>query len=218
MRKFLGLVGLLAVLLIGAVPAHAAFPGQNGKIAFETDAGGNSDIWVMDPDGSNRVQLTTDPASDLVPAWSPDGTKIAFRSNRDGNFEIYVMNADGSGQTRLTSNTAADTDPAWSPDGTKIVFTRSSQMIVMNSDGTGEAPLTGGLEPAWSPDGTKIAFTDGFEINVINPDGTGRVQVTPTGDPGCGGGDPGRETTFSPNWAPGGRAIAFLHLSPVDEH
>jgi len=71
------------------------------KIAFHSDRDGNQDIYVMNADGTNPTRLTSDPASDRVPAWSPDGTKIAFDSRRDGNFEIYVMNADGTNPTRL---------------------------------------------------------------------------------------------------------------------
>jgi Tol biopolymer transport system component len=67
----------------------------------------------MNPDGSGPTRLTTNPADDSDPAWSPDGTKIALQSDRDGNGEIYVMQADGTGQTRLTANPALDNFPAW---------------------------------------------------------------------------------------------------------
>ena len=74
-----------------------------------------SQIWTMDPNGANRVQLTNDPVTADGPAWSPDQSKIAFTSYRDGNYEVYVMNADGSGQTNLTQNGATDYLPAWQP-------------------------------------------------------------------------------------------------------
>jgi Tol biopolymer transport system component len=85
--------------------AFATFPGQNGKIAFDSWRDGNTEIYVMNADGSNQTQLINVQDGNFAPDWSPDGTKIAF--TRDvGNVDIYVMNADGSGQTRLTNNPA----------------------------------------------------------------------------------------------------------------
>ncbi|MQF48280.1 hypothetical protein FIM08_00005 [SAR202 cluster bacterium AC-647-N09_OGT_505m] len=74
---------------------------------------GSYDIYVIYADGSGQTRLTTNPAVDNDPAWSPDGSKIAFSSQRDGHPEIYVMNADGTGQTRLTYSNKSYT-PAWS--------------------------------------------------------------------------------------------------------
>jgi len=89
-----------------------------GKIAFESDRDGDSEIYLMNADGSGLTSLTDNSARDFAPACSPDGTRIAFVSTRDGDEEIYVMNADGSGQTNLTDNPAEDYHPVWSPDGT----------------------------------------------------------------------------------------------------
>jgi TolB protein len=144
-----GQVRWLALALIAGIalsvgprplaPATAAFPGANGQIAFHTTRDGNFEIYAMNPDGSNPVNLTNHPADDAYPAWSPDGSKIVFQSSRNGNAEIYVMNADGSGQTRLTFDPAGDYDPAWSPDGAQIAFAsiRDSnfEVYVMNADG-----------------------------------------------------------------------------------
>ena len=106
-------VSALMALLAGQQSSYAAFPGANGKIAFNSNRDGNHEIYVMSPDGSGQTRLTNNPTSDFDAAWSPDGTKIAFNSDRDGNYEIYVMNADGTGQTRLTNNNADDEYPAW---------------------------------------------------------------------------------------------------------
>jgi Tol biopolymer transport system component len=73
------------------------------------------DIYMMDADGSNQINLTSNSAEDWNLSWSPDGSKIAFRSNPDMQFDIYMMDADGSNQINLTSNSAYDTDPSWSP-------------------------------------------------------------------------------------------------------
>lgn len=79
----------------------------------------------MNPDGSDRKQLTFSQEHESEPAWSPDGTKIAFASlhltGNGGYSEIFVMNPDGSDQRRLTES-KYDRSPTWSPDGTKIAF------------------------------------------------------------------------------------------------
>jgi TolB protein len=93
-------------------------------------SGRNSEIFVMNRDGSGPVNLTGNPAFDGYPAWSPDGSKIVFASNRagkiPGNFHIYIMNADGSDVVRVLDNdaTAEDARPQWSPDGSRMLFNR----------------------------------------------------------------------------------------------
>ena len=76
---------------------------------------GNVEVYVMNADCSSQTRLTSDPAADFDPAWSPDASRIAFTSTRDGINQVYVMNADGSGQTNLTNSGVHDLQPAWSP-------------------------------------------------------------------------------------------------------
>jgi TolB protein len=126
------------------------------KIAFTShdvnDNANNSitaEIYVINPDGTGRQQLTFNTEEERAPNWSPDGTLIAYmcRKGSNGTFEICVMNADGTGPTRLTFNTFFDGGPTWSPDGQQIVFNRTvtppfPQLYVMNANGTGETQLT----------------------------------------------------------------------------
>ncbi len=90
------------------------------------------DIWVMDLDGSPKVRLTGNGATNWAPSWHPDGKRIIFSSNMDDwredlkkyghNFELYLINLDGTGLERLTFNDVFDSFPMFSPDGTKLVF------------------------------------------------------------------------------------------------
>lgn len=181
-------------------PAAAFSAAVNGRIAFTSARDGNVELYMMDSDGQNPTRLTTNAASDVGPAWSPDEALLAFTSNRDGNLEIYVMNPSNPGlaSTRLTNNSVIDAGPTWSADGAKIAFTSERdgpfrQIYVMNSDGSGPTNLSNVGTPSigvysdeqahWSPDGTKITFARGGggivgDVIVMNADGTGKRNLT----------------------------------------
>ncbi|MGI8780309.1 MAG: TolB family protein [Solirubrobacteraceae bacterium] len=109
---------LLLGALVVAVPAPAAFPGANGRIAFQ----GYRSLGTINAVGGDRRPLTSENAFFASPASSPDGRRLAFTSDRDGNSEVYVTGAEGGSITRLTTNAADDGAPAWSPDGSRIAF------------------------------------------------------------------------------------------------
>jgi Tol biopolymer transport system component len=132
---------------------------DGGKLAF-----GGNEIGTINTDGTGLATLTSGP-DDSDPSWSPDGTEIAFSSKRDGNWEIYRMHVDGRGVTRLTNDPGNDENPVWSPDGSKIAFDRwscpgtgccpdaectTSDVYVMNADGSGEVNLTNNPPPPGS--------------------------------------------------------------------
>jgi Tol biopolymer transport system component len=201
---------LVAMVLALEVATPAAARREPGPIVFESDRGGQNDIWVMGADGSNQVRLTDDKIDDITPAWSNDGKEIAWA--RAG--EIWVMNADGSGKSQVTFNAFGDFRPTWSPDGNRLAFrsTRSSApgIYVINVDGTGEQWLSNDLSttnfaPDWSPDGREIAFghqsgvfTGHFSIWVMNADGTNPHQLTPDS-----------MEAGLPGWSPDGSKILF---------
>ena len=93
-----------------------------GTVSFTSDRTENLDIYIIDTNGENLINLTNHPADDYSPTWSPDGRSMAYVSERDGNPEIYVMDLNTKEQRRLTEHKATDIDPAWSPDGRAIAF------------------------------------------------------------------------------------------------
>lgn len=139
---WMGSLLAVAVVVAAADEADAVVSGENGRIAFVSDRDGNDEIYLMDADGTNLVNLTNHPADDRAPAWSPDGLRIAFASNRDGNDEIHVMEADGTNVINLTNHPANDAEPSWSPDGHSIAFTSDGGVFAMDADGTNRLRLT----------------------------------------------------------------------------
>jgi len=93
----------------------ASYSPDGTKILFQSDRDGNTEIYVMDADGSNATRLTNNSVSDFGARWSVDGQRIVFGTRRDGSDdEIYVMDADGSNQTALTNNSTFDGRLSWS--------------------------------------------------------------------------------------------------------
>src|SRR4051794_20022612 len=113
-RVTAGVVSTLLCTFALAAPAHAAFPGANGKIAFVR----GGDIWTMNPDGGGQVNLTNSTGRETDPAWSADGTRIVFV---DSDRQISVMVADGSQVTKVRGGVYGE-GPSFSPTGTEIAF------------------------------------------------------------------------------------------------
>lgn len=162
--------GLLASVIGWSEFASAAYSHSQagGRLAFSAYRHGNWDIYTIRADGTDLRRITTDPAEDRAPSWSPDGTQLAFQSNRDGNWEIYVVSLNDLVAHRLTFDVHYDGAPAWSPDGKRIAFESyrngDLDIFVMNADGSEQSDLTircsaADFAPAWSPDGNYLAFT-----------------------------------------------------------
>ena len=92
------------------------------RIAFFSNRSGNLDLWVVNRDGTDLTQLTTDPAEDLYGVWSPDGERIAFLSTRSKEVAIWTMHSDGTDQRQITAGGNGDWGMSWSPLGNMIAF------------------------------------------------------------------------------------------------
>jgi Tol biopolymer transport system component len=208
----------LALVALAAAPARAAYPGENGLIAYVSSHSGPPTTTVVDPDGG--VPRAVGRPGQVSPAWSPDGAALAVagaisRSPRGpATFEIFTMHLNGE-PTAITADRGQDFDPAWSPDGMRIAYSAMTgdnrDIWVVNATGGNAQRLTRNSAdegtPSWSPDGTQIAFTRarGADnvIVVMSPDGS-HVRTLRTG--------PGDDE--DPDWSPDGTRIAYAQYAP----
>ena len=214
---------LSVVIVLLVAVGCSLLPIRKEKIVFESYRDGVAEVYVMDVDGSNPVNLSNHPAYDGTPDWSPDGQQIVFTSERDGDPNIYVMGLDGTDPRQLTQGGGFNVVPAWSPDGSQILFASNrtyhvdaeggyievpgnTKLWVVDADGSNPDRLTSrlGLDlyGSWSPDGQSVAFMsvrdDNPEIYLLRPGG---VEVNLTNNPA---------SDLNPAWSPDGSRIAFM--------
>jgi Tol biopolymer transport system component len=209
------LAALAAATAVVLAPreAPAAFPGENGRIAFQSNRDGNLEIYTMRADGTSVRRLTDNSVPDRNPSYAASGHLIAFERGSEEGPDLFVMGAGGGGQVRIARQGG---QPAWSPDGRRIAFRSgrdgNPEIYVMDADGTDVRRLTNhpaeDAKPAWSPDGTRIAFhtlRDGptREIYVMNADGGNQTRLTNNTAP-----------DLEPAWSPDGTRIAFQRVLP----
>ncbi|HEX3052146.1 MAG TPA: hypothetical protein VHP83_15915, partial [Aggregatilineaceae bacterium] len=128
-------------------------------IAFVSERGGNSDIYVIRPDGNDLINVSHDEGRDSRPTWSPDSRWITFESDRDGQLDLLLVRPDGSDLYPLASHPSADFGAVWSPDGRWIAFeslrTGNRDVWAVHPDGSGLTNVSHRANvdssPVWSP-------------------------------------------------------------------
>lgn len=208
------------------------------KILFTADAGrgtygGNlaNDIFVMNADGTNMINLTQNLGNDEDAIWSPDGSKIVFVSFRwGGTRQLAVMNADGTEVERV-SGEFEEYNPTFSPDGNVLLFA-STFFFTLNARTWEDPNLPQGLstvydmdpalwddrwdetdrigkgdQPAWSPDGNWIVYirTQGNNRRVYLVDANSEGATVRHLD--------APPYNYDPAWSPDSSYIVFTNSS-----
>ncbi|MCB9455743.1 MAG: PD40 domain-containing protein [Anaerolineaceae bacterium] len=185
------------------------------RIAFVSERSGNSDIWVMDADGTNLRNLTsTSEAEDISPLWSPDGRWIAFGSGRSGSGNVWLTNPDGTNLVNLSKDSMDIAgSPAWSPDGNYLAITSwqggvwiiDIQSFARRNITEGSTDVEAYKWPSWSPDGQRIALTtySNDRVLIANVDGSGIATLNDT------------KFNIRANWSPVNQFILVSHAIEI---
>ena len=206
--------GVALLVGVAVLPSSAvgAFPGSDGRIAYvlaPQDAT-DSEIYSVNPDGSDPRALTDTPVSELDPSWSADGQRIVYAvAGGNGQSGVWIMGADGEEAHQLAFS-AVNPSPEFAPSGDGVVFAARRGIATVAADGGSRQLLVkGGLSyPAYSPSGRKIVFSGipkeaGSEhsgVWSVRSDGSRLRRLTRA---------PRAESDDEPGYSPDGRQIVF---------
>ncbi|HEX6737221.1 MAG TPA: hypothetical protein VF310_03005 [Vicinamibacteria bacterium] len=155
-------------------PAADAAGAASLDLVYEYTENGNQDLYVMPAGGGVARRLTTHPALDGLPRWSPDGRSVFFTSQRTGNYQIYQVPAEGGEPRRLRENAFTEYQVDPSPDGTRLAFLSNQEgaehLWVMDLPAGparvlvrhGRRSILG--NPSWSADGGRIVFSSNYQV------------------------------------------------------
>ncbi|NDJ52665.1 MAG: protein kinase [Chloroflexi bacterium] len=189
-------------------------PSGGDRLAFVSDRTGNFDLYLIDIDGSNLRQLTSNERDDLSPSWAPDGDRIVYSAQTSATTrDIALLRVDGQVIDQLTSDAGQNIDPDWSPDGQWIAFASDRdgsdyEIYLMRSDGSELTQLTNNslddFKPRWSPDSQRISYhteeSDGqSNVYILERAGGAPLQLTNNSD-----------QDRWPEWSPQGFTLVYV--------
>ena len=232
-RVGLAVAVAVTVVVAGWAPARAAFPGENGRIVFDTawrffNGVGTSQIYSVAPDGSRLRQLTdTGPGTSAWhPAVSPDASNIVFVVSADNsNDQVWIMRSDGSHQRPLVDEPDwSDGGPSFTVGGRRVLFSRcggyvepyyTCRIVSVRLNGSGMRTIVGGLwhpsDPVMSPDGSTIAYVSdagGYDARIWLRDvGSGDRRALP-----------GPVFVERVSWSPDGSQLVFTQYREDGEY
>jgi Tol biopolymer transport system component len=181
----------------------------------------DTEICVLNADGSGYSQLTDNNCIDVYPRWSPDSLNILFLTDRDGDMDIYIMDVQSGDARKFYDSGSHDADIDWK--GSKITFTSESCIWIMDCDGNNPRRITnppgagewgssvlpfGDYDPRLSYDEKKVVFErmvddssehGNYDIFTVDSDGSDVKRLTETG-----------YTQGLANWSKNGEKILYM--------
>jgi TolB protein len=160
---------------------------DGNRIVFREGSVGRHELYTMNPEGSNVIQLTDFSSydSNIIPLlhWSPDGSRIAFNVIHDTT-ELFVIDSDGSNPVIIVSDDGHRGVIGWTPDSSKVLFLQQysggMDIHIINADGSNETNLTANLDdvigdPMLSPDGQRLLFSS--DRNDLSDNGINNLDI-----------------------------------------
>ncbi|MFC1556874.1 hypothetical protein ACFL5L_02690 [candidate division KSB1 bacterium] len=218
---------MIAVLIsaIGGIQLQCGIPDED-RIIFASTRDGDSEIYMINHDGSGLSQLTFNSVEDSGPAGAPGGERFLYlsRLGEGETYEIMIGFYDsGRVHIQLTSDFYDEQNASWSPGGNKICFCRNvngrSDIWVMDDRGENQEPITtnpgSDRQPEWSPGGDWIVYISDSpfdengspQICIIRSDGTEKTQLTSSAT-----------VKSDPSWSPDGSTIYYIEQLDEDQH
>jgi Tol biopolymer transport system component len=182
----------------------------------------NSNLYLKTVSGVSVTQLTSDPSSDVSPAFSPDGRMVAFSSDRGGTWDIWLLDLAGGQPVQVTNTPADELHPSWSPDGRRLVYSSLSpgggqwELWISDAEAGASRKFIGyGLFPEWHPSGDTILFQRArqrgsrwfsiWTVSLLNDEPRFPVEVASSAS----------FAMILPTWSDDGQWIAFTTVEPA---